>query len=168
MNVQKSHLRLAVFALGAAVMYNLWFFVLRPDPRPTGRTTPEQPILDIGALSPGTSARLDPTKIPAPPDVDIHTRPAWARDPFLFGDESRTRTAVGGWQPAGRELMVRSILFSSSRRLAIVDGHIVGVGDTVGTYTVSDIEQGAVVFATSTGERRRVTVYPSVPRGLVR
>jgi len=64
--------------------------------------------------------------------------------------------------------MVRSILFSSSRRLAIVDGHIVGVGDTVGTFTVSAIEQGAVVFATSTGERRRVTVYPSAPRGLVR
>jgi hypothetical protein len=156
-----------VFALGAAVLYNLWFFVLRPGPRATGRTAPEQPILDIGALSPGTSAQADPTKIPAPPDVDIHTRPAWARDPFLFGDESRTRTAAGVRQSPGRELMVRSILFSSSRRLAIVNGHIVGVGDTVGTYTVSDIEQGAVVFATSTGERRRVTVHAPAPRGLV-
>jgi len=168
MKVQKSHLRLALFALGAAVLYNLWFFVLRPGPRVTGRTTPEQPLLWAGALTPGAPAHLDPATIPAPPDVDMSAPPAFGRDPFLFGDESRNITPVVVRQRSGPEPVVRSILFSSSRRLAIIDGHIVGVGDAVGTYTVSEIDQGAVVLTTPTGERRRVSVHAPSPRGWIR
>jgi hypothetical protein len=168
MNVQKSHLRLALFALGAAVLYNLWFFVPRPGPQAGGRVTPDQPLLESTTLVPGASAQLDPATIPAPPDVDMSTVPVLGRDPFLFGNESRS-AALAGVRPLPEpDPAVRSILFSSTRRLAIVDGQIVSVGDTVGTYTVSAIEQGAVVFTTSTGERRRVSVHAPSPRGLTR
>lgn len=168
MKVQKRHLRLALFALGAAVLYNLWFFVLRPGPQAGGRVTPEQPLLESTTLVPGASAQLDPATIPAPPDVDMSTVPVLGRDPFLFGNESRSAALAAVRQLPEPDPTVRSILFSSTRRLAIVDGQIVSVGDTVGTYTVSAIEQGAVVFTTSTGERRRVSVHAPSSRGLTR
>jgi hypothetical protein len=63
---------------------------------------------------------------------------------------------------------VSSILFSRDRRLAIVSGRIVGVGESVGGYRVSDIEQAAVVFATPAGVRIRVSVHGVAPEGLVR
>ena len=168
MKVRKSHLRLALFALGAAVLYNLSFFVLRPGPQAGSRETLEQPLLDSTTLVPGASARLDPATIPAPPDVDMSTVPVFGRDPFLFGNERRSVALAAVRQRPEQDPTVRSILFSSTRRLAIVDGHIVSVGDTVGTYTVSTIEQRAVVFTTSTGERRRVSVYAPSSRGLTR
>ena len=168
MTVQKSHLRLALFALGAAVLYNLWFFVLRPGPQSRGRVTPEQPLLESTTLVSGASAQLDPATIPAPPDVDMSTVPVFGRDPFLFGNESRSVALAAARQFPEPDPTVRSILFSSTRRLAIVDGQIVSVGDTVGTYTVSAIEQGAVVFTTPAGERRRVSVHAPPSRGLAR
>jgi hypothetical protein len=96
--------------------------------------------------------------------------PEFARDPFLFGDQTRdivraTLVAAPDVRPAPS---VRSILFSSTRRLAVVDGKIVGVGDQVGVYTVAEIEQGAVVFSLPTGERRRVSVHGAAPAGLIR
>ena len=168
MTVQKSHLRLALFALVAAVLYNLWFFVLRPGPQSGGRVTPEQPLLESTTLVSGASAQLDPATIPAPPDVDLSTAPVLGRDPFLFGNESRSVALAAARQFPEPDPTVRSILFSSTRRLAIVDGQIVSVGDTVGTYTVSAIEQGAVVFTTRAGERRRVSVHAPPSRGLAR
>ena len=168
MKVRKSHLRLALFALGAAVLYNLWSFVLRPGPQAGSRETLEQPLLESTTPVPGASAQLDPATIPAPPDVDMSTVPVFGRDPFLFGNESRSVALAAVRQRPEPDPTVRSILFSSTRRLAIVDGQIVSVGDTVGTYTVSAIEQGAVVFTTSTGERRRVSVHAPSPRGLTR
>jgi hypothetical protein len=168
MKVQKSHLRLASFALGAAVLYNLWFFVLRPGPQAGSRVTPEQPLLGGAAFGPGASAQLDPATIPVPPDIDMSTSPVFGRDPFLFGDETRTIALAAVRRLPESDPIVRSILFSSTRRLAIVDGRIVSVGDTVGTYTVSAIEQAAVVFTTPAGARRRVSVHAPSSQGLPR
>jgi len=168
MKVQKSHLRLAMFALGAAVLYNLWFFVLRPGPQAGARVTADQPLLESAALLPGASVSLDPVAIPAPPDIDMSTAPVLGRDPFLFGNESRHVASEATRPILAPDPAVRSILFSSTRRLAIVDGRIVGVGDTVGALTVTAIEQDAVVFTTSSGERRRVSVHAPSSRGLTR
>jgi hypothetical protein len=168
MKVQKRHLRLALFALGAAVLYNAWFFVLRPGPRAGARVTPEQPLLEGATLVPGATAQSDPATIPAPPDIDMSTRPILGRDPFLFGNESRSIALAAVRQLPESDPTVRSILFSSARRLAIVDGQIVGVGDKAGAYTVSDIEEGAVVFTTPAGERRRVAVHAPLSRGIIR
>jgi hypothetical protein len=168
MKVQKSHLRLALFALGAAVLYNLWFFVLRPGPQAAARGTTDQPLLERAALLPGASVSLDPAAIPAPPDIDMSTVPVLGRDPFLFGNESRHVAFEAARPILAPDPAVRSILFSSTRRLAIVDGRIVGVGDTVGAFTVTAIEQAAVVFTTSSGERRRVSVHAPSSRGLTR
>lgn len=167
MKVQKSHLRLALFALGAAVLYNVWFFALRPGPRPAVRAAADQPPFGVPGFTAGATA-LDPAAIPAPPGIDMLASPSWRRDPFLFGDETRRVTAAMLPQSAPPAPVVRSILFSADRRLAIVDGRIVGVGDAVGRYTVSAIEQGTVEFTTAAGERFRVSVHAPPEAGLTR
>jgi len=166
MKVQKSHLRIALFILGAAVLFSLLNY-LRPVPRTGGRQAPEAPLIATPAAAGG---HIDPLSIRAPHAVDMARVPEYARDPFLFGDETRdiVKVALAGAPDARPAPLVRSILFSSTRRLAVVDGRIVGVGDQVGVYKVAEIEQGAVVFSLTTGERRRVSVHGAVPAGLFR
>jgi len=167
MKVQKSHLRIALFILVAAVLFNA-FLYLRPAARPALPQIPQTPLISA-APAPAADGQIDPLSIRAPHDVDLARVPGYSRDPFLFGDETREIVRAATAAPdAGPEPAVRSILFSPTRRLAIVDGRIVGVGDQVGLFRVAEIEQGAVVFALETGERRRVSVHGSAPAGLIR
>jgi len=167
MKVRKSHLRIALFVLGAAILFNLYFY-LRPAARPVAIQPFQQPMMGVAA-GPAAGGQIDPLSIRAPQDVDLARAPGFSRDPFLFGDETREIVRVALAEPdAGPAPSVRSILFSSSRRLAVVDSRIVGVGDQVGMYTVAEIEQGAVVFSLANGERRRVPVHGLLPAGLVR
>jgi Tfp pilus assembly PilM family ATPase len=63
--------------------------------------------------------------------------------------------------------VVTSILISGDRRVARIDGRVVGVGDRVGFDVVESIEPGVVVFVTDNGDRRRVALdQPSA--GVVR
>ena len=167
MKVQKSHLRLALFILGAAVLYNIYAF-MRPAPRTSGPQQPQSPLLGENA-APTSGTRIDPMSIRAPQDVDMARVPGFTRDPFLYGDESREIVARVSFTPQeGPGPVVRSILFSTTRRLAIVDGKIVGVGDSVGGYTVVEIEQGAVVFTSAGGAPLRVSVHGASPAELTR
>ncbi len=159
MIVRTSHLRLALIALGAAVLYNVWYFALRQAPRPAGRAAVESPLLAVPAISPAAQAALDPLAIPVPQRVELSAPIAFVRDPFLFGDETRRPAAPAVRRAVAAEPVVRSILYSADRRLAIVDGRIVGVGEQAGGYTVSVIERDAVVFTTPAGARLRVSVH---------
>lgn len=170
MTVRRTHLLLALAALAAAVLYNVWYFVIRPAGHAAEagpRAALERPLAPMAAPA-GAAASRDPLSIPAPPAIDASSPPAWGRDPFLFGDESRveTRPAVAAPEPA--RPFVSTILFSSSRRLAIVNGRTVGVGDGVGVYTVADIERTAVVFMAPNGDRVRVSVHAAEPRPVAR
>lgn len=165
MKVQRSHLRLALVVLVAAVIFSIVGY-LRPGARPAARPGPSAPPLIATAPAAGT---VDPMTIPGPLDVDLARAPLVARDPFLFGDENREMSLAPVAQVSlGPDPQVRSILYSSTRRLAIVGGRIVGVGDQIGAYRVAEIEPGAVVFTLPTGERRRFSVYAQVPAGLTR
>lgn len=163
MTIRPQHLTLALAALAAAVLYNVWYFVLRPAAPASPRPAIEQPLVGApGAAQAGAAAR-DPLSIPAPPAVDLVSAPSWRRDPFLFGDESRAvaRPVAPVAEPARPS--VRTILFSANRRLAIVDGRIVGIGNAVGAYTVAEIEKDAVVFSAPSGGRVRVFVHATEP-----
>lgn len=166
MKVQRSHLRIALFVLAAAVLYNVWVFV-RPSARPAQPPTPQQPLL-AGEVAPAPDGQqaIDPVTIPAPPPVEVATGPSAARDPFLFGDETRDELARRG--ESVPDPLVRTILFSSTRKSAIVDGRMVGIGDSVGSLKVADIERTAVVFTTASGERRRVAIHAAAPAGIRR
>jgi len=93
---------------------------------------------------------------------------AWRRDPFLFGTKPAPIARPAVHTPVPARPTVRTILYSGRRRLAIVDGRIVGVGDAVGDYTVADIEKGAVVFTTPSGGRLRVPVHATAPEEVAR
>ena len=61
--------------------------------------------------------------------------------------------------------VVRSILYSSDRRLAIVGSQIVGVGDFIGSAVVTDITPDTVLLRMASGaERRLVLTYGSADR----
>ncbi|MGE5199728.1 MAG: hypothetical protein ACM3H9_08810 [Rhodospirillaceae bacterium] len=163
MTVSRTHLTLALTALAAAALYNVWYFVLRPAAPASSRPLAEQPLAGPAAPLRGDAAAPDPLSIPAPPPVDLASAPAWRRDPFLFGDESRAVVRPPVQAQAPSRPAVRTILYSAGRRLAIVDGRIVGVGDAVGGYTVADIGKDAVVFTAPSGERLRVPIHAASP-----
>jgi hypothetical protein len=168
MTVRPAHLTLALAALAAAVLYNLWYFVLRPAGPRSSPPAAEQPLVAQAGPQQGAEAARDPLSIPAPSAIDLASAPSWRRDPFLFGDETRAVARAAAPEPVPARPVVRTILYSASRRLAIVDGRIVGVGDTVGGYRVADIEKGAVVFTAPSGERLRVPVHATGPADAVR
>jgi hypothetical protein len=167
MNISRSHLTLALALLAAAVLYNVWYFVIRPGAPAQSRPAEEQPLVGQGP-DPGADAARDPLSIPAPPAIDLASAPSWRRDPFLFGDESRGRAHAAAQAPFPVRPTVRTILYSADRRLAIVDGQIVGVGGSVGGYRVADIERDAVVFTAPSGGRLRVPVHAATPVQKVR
>jgi len=168
MTIRRTHLTLALAALAAAVLYNVWHFVLRPAAPAGTRPAVDQPLVGRPGAVPGAGAARDPLTIPAPPVIDLASAPAWRRDPFLFGDETRTVASPAVQAMAPARPAVRTILYSAARRLAIVNGRIVGVGDAVGGFTVADIEKGAVVFTTPSGERLRVPVHATAPEDVAR
>jgi len=168
MRIRPGHLTLALTALAAAVLYNVWYFVLRTGTPAAPRQAAGQPLGGAAAAArPGPDVS-DPLIIPAPPQVDLSSAPSWRRDPFLFGDETRevARPAVSARAPEPPS--VRSILYSASRRIAIVNGRIVGIGDRVGDFAVADIERDAVVFLAPSGGRLRVSVHATSPEAIPR
>ena len=168
MTIGRTHLTLALAALAAAVLYNVWYFVLRPSAAAVSRPAAEQPLLGAAVPSRAGAVALDPLTVPAPPPVDLASAPSWRRDPFLFGDETRDAARPVLQAQAPVLPVVRTILYSASRRLAIVDGRIVGVGDAVGDYTVAGIEKDAVVFAAPSGGRLRVPVHATASEAVSR
>lgn len=167
MKVQRSHLRIALFILAAAVLYNVWSF-MKPAARIAG-PQPQQPALQADARpGPAVAQAIDPMTIPAPPAVDLSKAPSSVRDPFLFGDETRDERLQAALSAITPDPVIRSILYSSTRKTAILENRMVSIGDSVGSLKVIDIEREAVVFETATGERRRVSLYKAVPAGIKR
>ncbi len=88
--------------------------------------------------------------------VDVDTPPIWARDPFASPprpDASRAAGVVAQPDP-----VVSGILYSSGRRVALIDGRLVGPGDRVGGGVVLSIEANAVVITEPGGRERRVEI----------
>jgi hypothetical protein len=54
---------------------------------------------------------------------------------------------------------VRSILISDDRRLAIIDGRIIGPGDRIGQDTVIEIGEREVRFTDAQGRQVRVQLW---------
>ncbi len=166
MKVRKQHLSIALWVLAAAVAWTVWSYV-SPPARPAPAAA-NQPLLGAGeAQAPTQTAGLDASTLPPPPPVDTVQGPSWARDPFLFGNESRavTMAAQSVFTP---DPLVRSILVSSTRRVALVENRMVSVGESVGSMKVVAIDPAAVVFVTESGERRRVAVHGAMPPGIKR
>ena len=172
MKVKKQHLQLAIGALVVAVAWSAWSYT-RGSGRPpllAAGAGGQRPLLGLEQPGPAHSVAggIDPASIPAPPSVERAAESASSRDPFLFGSEVRDVKEAALVVAGGSDPLVRSILLSANRRLALIENRIVGVGDQVGDFKVVQIDRDAVIFTTAAGERRRVTIRGPVPAGAYR
>jgi hypothetical protein len=111
----------------------------RPDPAPLARPVAPTPLpAQVPDAEPQLPAipEVAPLPLPVPPTPALGVRPpAPLKDPLP---------------------RIESILIDHNRRLAIVDGRIVGVGDPVGPRVVVQIEAEAVVLREPSGLDVRV------------
>lgn len=129
---------------------------------PRAGLTAAEPIV---AESPATpSGRQAPPSI-EDPGSSLQTAqagPPAAGRPPAEGPSAQVRRRT---RPAWK---VRSILIGPERRLALVDGRIVGPGDRVDRETVIEIADGAVILADGAGRRRRVELQGVTPGVVMR
>jgi hypothetical protein len=109
------------------------------------------------AASPGVEVAAEaPIATPAP----LHSRPS--TDPPAV-ESARARADTSRRKPVPLKdavPSVDSILISQDRRLAIVEGRILSVGDRVGPRVVVDIERDAVVLQEPSGHQIRILLRP--------
>jgi len=103
-------------------------------------------------------APAQPPMRQAPPmTADLASAPEWKRNPFTAAPARSTAPARPlRVLPAEPVPVVSSILFSSGRRVALIDGRIVRAGDRVGSAVVRSIEVDTVVLVTAEGRERRL------------
>ncbi len=107
---------------------------------------------------------------PAPPVALAPRSPEAARSqPVAPATAARRVTPAPRTPRAGSPAWkLQSILISNGRRLAIIDGRIVGPGDRVGRDVVIDIGEREVTFADATGREGRVQLWAEKPGVVVR
>jgi hypothetical protein len=160
MKLGKTHLVASLAMVAASIAYNVWVFT-RPARRSAAVANPVPLVESLQASGPVVTgeqavASIDPTTVPAPPDVDLGDPPEWARNPFA---SAATRQPDAVITPAIEiasepDLVIASILHSPDRRLAVVNGRIVRAGDRIGSSTIVEIQSRAVVVESPRGGRR--------------
>jgi hypothetical protein len=166
----KVHLVLSLSLLAVSIVYNAWVWT-RPA-RTTAPSRADAPLIEglqaSGPTVTGDAAAevIDPTTIPPVPDVGLDRAPEWPRNPFLSTRRrvAETSPVASGEVATEPDLVLASILHSAERRLAILNGRIVGVGDRVGSMTVRAIEPREVVVESSTGARRTLELRVPIRR----
>jgi hypothetical protein len=118
------------------------------QPRPSEPSNPgrgETPVAELKndstPVSTVLSVRPDQKTTPAPPT-------AAPRSPSVSTSSSRVARPAPLTEPLPR---VDSILIDQERRLAVIDGAVVSVGDAVGRRTVAGIERDAVLLREPSG-----------------
>jgi hypothetical protein len=151
---------------------------------PTGATAPKSRASIPRGIAPGptaaaASATTSSAGVRALP-ADARVPPAQARVLSAEGRELRgeapprrpTNAAVATGRGDGLaaaqqpDPVVRSILYSASRQVALIDGRIVKPGDRVGLMFVRAIERDGVILTTPAGLRKRIALdRPTVKIG---
>jgi hypothetical protein len=119
---------------------------VRPVPAPAvpREATPTREVPPLRVTPPSREA-TPPRDVPPPTRLAAPVEPAPAR-------VARPETALPF------EAVLGTILYSPDRKLAIVDGRIVGVGDEVRGAYVSDITPTAVFLRDAQGRLRRLAM----------
>lgn len=163
MTLGPRHMTVALALLAGSIVYNVWVYT-----KPRGRGVVE-PVLAVSLrVDPSGSGSLAGDQASAAaagpareaPDVDLSREPLWARNPFASAAAPHDiEEPVVAPPPAAAETVpvVNAVLYSSGRKLAMVNGRTVRVGDHVGGWTVAGILPDAVVLAAPSGATRTVT-----------
>lgn len=164
MTLGKGHLMATLPLFAAAVAYNVWYFSSGDDPVVAPASEPERVSVVVAGPSVTGEAptAIDPSTIPAPPDVALDRLPNWARNPFMSTRQSAqvepaiVETATPVPEPE-QEIVVSAIFVSGDRRRARVNGENVTVGDRIGPSAVVDIQPDAVIVESPATGRRVIT-----------
>jgi hypothetical protein len=118
--------------------------------------------VSMSSRRPGTAPRSTPQVPPAPAATTGGADAQPAVVPLVPSGAaiSASRTPRASAEPAPT---LHSVLLGPGRRLAILNGAIVGVGDTVGRRTVTRIESDAVFLRDASGAEIKVAVPPLKP-----
>ena len=135
-------------AVGLVGWAGLWWLlapeVLPAEPMLASAPTPPPAVLQQPL------PELQPTSVEAVPSTP--PEPAPVPEP-VARDTARPSAAS--------EIVVRAILVSEARALAMVDEQIVGVGDVVKGLVVVDIQADGIVVRNNAGEDTVVSIYPA-------
>ena len=177
--------RAAVVAGAAAGLGGAWWVVERshlwPAPKPVPRTASNAPARGSGSAPAKPPApvvvpppvAVNKAPVVAPPPVAVNKAPVVvppppavaARPPVVAASPARTELAPARVKPAPPaevalpfDAALGTILYSSDRKLAIIDNRIVEVGDEVRGARVTEITPGAVMLRDAQGRLRRLTL----------
>ena len=151
-----------MLAAGVAVLG----FAMWPPDQLKSLSSPSAPSASLPAPAPlpppvaaHTEATAEPVATSPPPESAPAPRP---QPRSAIGTPGLDRPDGGTLPPASADPLpsVGGVLISAGRRLAVVDGAVVGIGDKVGTRTVAGIESNAVVLREASGREVRVPIRP--------
>ena len=163
MTLGPRHMAVALTLLAGSIVYNVWVYT---KPRSRGVMEPVHAIsLPADASGSGVSSGDRASAAAAgpageAPDVDLSREPRWTRNPFASAAAPQdVEEPAAAPPPAAAETVpvVNAVLYSSARKLAMVNGRTVRVGDHVGGWRVSAILPDAVVLTSPSGATRTVT-----------
>jgi hypothetical protein len=161
--LDKRHLAVSLVLLVGSIVYNVWVFT-RPDDAvsPAGGAQASSGVASFAQeAGVGAAPVADLTQLPALPDVTLDRLPEWPRDPFMDMRREPEPVVVevqDSTPVAEPDPVVASILYSASRRLAMIDGRVVRAGDVVGGVKVVEILRNAVIVESAVGGRRTLSM----------
>lgn len=166
MKLGKPHLIGSLALLVGSIAYNVWVFSQPQKPTTAPRGPAPVNALPETAAGRSAAAAVDLSHLPALPEVALDRLPEWPRDPFTSVRPPKppadvTPAVQAQAAPPEPDLVVASILYSPERRLAIVNGHIVRIGDAIGSAKVVDIQPRAIVV--DSPSRGRQTIELKMP-----
>lgn len=173
MNLDRRHLVGALALLAGSVTYNAWVFA-GPE------SSIVAPATVTMTVNEGSAVRQAPARVSVSPhgahrpeaaaDVMLDRPPVWTRDPFMGRPAAPLPAVVApaaAPAPAEAQIVLDSVLYSSTRKLAMINGRTVRIGDRVGGTTVVDILPDAILVESASGgvrTIRRRTAAPPVAR----
>ena len=167
MKLDKRHMGVSVVALVGSIVYNVWVFT--GSGAKTARPAASAPVEALPSTQPSSSgtAPVDPGQVKPLPDIALDRVPEWPRNPFENANQAPEVVAAAEAAAPVPEAdpVVATILYSSDRRAAVIDGHIVRIGDMVGTSKVVDILPKAVIVDSPDRGRRTLEMKPGSGTG---
>ncbi len=159
MKLDKRHMAGSVVMLVGSIIYNVWVFT------GSGRTPARNEVAGVAESAPqvenrgNASGPLDPAQVHTLPDVEIDRVPQWPRNPFQNLRQRPVEVVAEAPEPPPPppppppDPVIASILYSSDRRAAMIDGHIVRIGDVLPAGRIVDILPKAIVLESEEGRR---------------
>jgi hypothetical protein len=122
---------------------------IRPTPRveappvvrrPPPETAPAAPAVTPAPAPAAEVERPAPSPVPAPPSPSVPAVPAENSGSLVEGQAYTGEVPV----PGGGSLRLNGIVFSQDQPIAVLDGRVMGPGESVQGFTVVAIESGRV------------------------